>query len=47
MRVLFSMRKRETPRTVLISSHLLSDLERVVSHVLFLREGRAALRGLG
>lgn len=43
MRVLFSMRKRETPRTVLISSHLLSDLERVVSHVLFLREGRVQL----
>jgi ABC-2 type transport system ATP-binding protein len=43
MRVLFSMRQRETPRTVLISSHLLSDLERVVTHVLFLREGRVQL----
>lgn len=27
-------------RTVLISSHLLSDLERVVTHVAFIREGR-------
>lgn len=43
MRVLFSMRQRETPRTVLISSHLLSDLERVVTHVLFLREGQVQL----
>lgn len=43
MRVLFSARQRETPRTVLISSHLLSDLERVVTHVLFLREGRVQL----
>lgn len=30
-------------RSVLISSHLLSDLERVVSHVMFLREGRIQL----
>lgn len=43
MRVLFSARQREAPRTVLISSHLLSDLERVVTHVLFLREGRVQL----
>ncbi len=31
------------PRTVLISSHILSDLERVVSHVAFLRDGRLQL----
>jgi ABC-2 type transport system ATP-binding protein len=30
-------------RTVLISSHLLSDLERVVTHVAFLRDGRLQL----
>ena len=30
-------------RTVLISSHLLSDLERVVTHVAFMREGRLQL----
>jgi ABC-2 type transport system ATP-binding protein len=33
------------PRSVLISSHLLSDLERVVSHVVFLRSGRVQLAG--
>ncbi|RTL44456.1 MAG: ABC transporter ATP-binding protein [Burkholderiales bacterium] len=43
MRLLFTSRQREAPRTVLISSHLLSDLERVVTHVLFLREGRVQL----
>jgi ABC-2 type transport system ATP-binding protein len=31
------------PRTVLISSHLLSDLERVVTHVAFMRDGRIQL----
>jgi len=31
------------PRTVLISSHLLSDLERVVTHVAFMRDGRLQL----
>ena len=30
-------------RTVLISSHLLADLERVVTHVAFIREGRLQL----
>ncbi len=30
-------------RTVLISSHLLTDLERVVTHIAFLREGRLQL----
>lgn len=43
MRALFAMRRKLAPRTVLVSSHLLSDLERVVSHVLFLREGRVQL----
>ena len=43
MRALFAMRRKAAPRTVLISSHLLTDLERVVSHVLFLREGRLQL----
>ncbi|MEO7106000.1 MAG: ABC transporter ATP-binding protein [Rhodoferax sp.] len=33
----------ERPRTVLISSHLLTDLERVVTHVAFVREGRLQL----
>ncbi|MEO6276696.1 ABC transporter ATP-binding protein [Roseateles sp.] len=43
MRALFAMRRKPGPRTVLVSSHLLSDLERVVSHVMFLREGRLQL----
>ncbi|MFG6465611.1 ABC transporter ATP-binding protein [Roseateles sp. BYS87W] len=43
MRALFALRRKATPRTVLVSSHLLSDLERVVSHVMFLREGRLQL----
>jgi ABC-2 type transport system ATP-binding protein len=30
-------------RTIIISSHLLNDLERVVSHVAFMREGRLQL----
>jgi ABC-2 type transport system ATP-binding protein len=30
-------------RTIVISSHLLTDLERVVSHVAFMREGRLQL----
>lgn len=36
---------RDQPRTVLISSHLLTDLERVVTHVAFLRRGRLQLFG--
>ena len=43
LRALFALRQREVPRTVLISSHLLSDLERIVSHVLFMRDGRRQL----
>ena len=37
MRALFAESAGET--TIVISSHLLSDLERVVSHVAFIREG--------
>lgn len=44
MRSLFERRwSTQGQRTVLISSHLLSDLERVVSHVAFMREGRIQL----
>ena len=43
MRALFEYRDSERPRTVVISSHLLSDLERVVTHVAFMREGRIQL----
>jgi ABC-2 type transport system ATP-binding protein len=43
MRALFDRVEREDPRTVIISSHLLSDLERVVSHVAFMRQGRIQL----
>lgn len=41
MRELFA--DADEKRSVLISSHLLNDLERVVSHVLFLREGHIQL----
>jgi ABC-2 type transport system ATP-binding protein len=40
MRAIFSSAEPERERTILISSHILSDLERVVSHVAFIREGR-------
>ena len=43
MRALFDQRSSERQRTVIISSHLLSDLERVVTHVAFMREGRIQL----
>lgn len=44
MRSLFERRDAEgPPRTVLISSHLLTDLERVVTHVAFLRAGQLQL----
>jgi ABC-2 type transport system ATP-binding protein len=44
MRALFERRGADQPpRTVLISSHLLNDLERVVTHVAFLREGQLQL----
>ena len=42
MQAIFDTQKQ---RTVLISSHLLADLERIVSHVAFLREGRIQLVG--
>lgn len=42
MRALFDGDDAGT-RSVLISSHLLADLERVVSHVMFMREGRIQL----
>lgn len=45
MRALFTGHDGERARTVLLSSHLLSDLSRVVSHVVFLREGRVQLFG--
>ncbi|WP_256078408.1 ABC transporter ATP-binding protein [Massilia sp. YIM B04103] len=41
MRSLFDGEDGE--RTVLISSHILSDLERVVSHLAFIREGKLQL----
>jgi ABC-2 type transport system ATP-binding protein len=44
MRSLFERRDSALPpRTVLISSHLLTDLERVVTHVAFMHEGRIQL----
>ena len=44
MRTLFERRwTDQPPRTVLVSSHLLADLERVVSHVAFVCEGRVQL----
>lgn len=44
MRTLFERRWINQPaRTILVSSHLLTDLERVVTHVAFLREGRLQL----
>jgi len=44
MRTLFAYREDgAAPRTVLISSHQLGDLERVVSHVAFMRAGRIQL----
>ena len=44
MRALFERRGADQPpRTVILSSHLLNDLERVVTHVAFLREGRLQL----
>jgi ABC-2 type transport system ATP-binding protein len=46
MRLLFEGdTQREHPRTALLSSHLLTDLERVVSHLVFLRDGRVQMQG--
>jgi ABC-2 type transport system ATP-binding protein len=43
MRALFDLEPDACNRTTLISSHLLGDLERIVSHVIFLRAGRVQL----
>jgi ABC-2 type transport system ATP-binding protein len=45
MRALFGTLtgEEEHERTVIISSHILSDLERVVSHLAFMRDGRLQL----
>ena len=43
MRALFDLEADAPRRTTLISSHLLGDLERIVSHVIFLRAGRVQL----
>jgi ABC-2 type transport system ATP-binding protein len=43
MRALFDLEAGANHRTTLISSHLLGDLERIVSHVIFLRAGRVQL----
>lgn len=44
MRSLFERRAPDqAPRTVVISSHLLTDLERVVTHVAFMHQGRLQL----
>lgn len=40
LRALFERRDGQDARTVILSSHLLTDLERVASHVLFLRDGK-------
>jgi ABC-2 type transport system ATP-binding protein len=46
LRALFDTdRDDEKPVTVVISSHLLDDLERVVTHLLFLDRGRLQLMG--
>ena len=46
LRALFeSDRSDEKPLTVVISSHLLEDLERVATHLLFLERGRVQLMG--
>jgi ABC-2 type transport system ATP-binding protein len=39
LRALFERGDGQDARTVVLSSHLLTDLERVASHVLFLRDG--------
>ncbi len=45
MCALFERAPHRPGRSIVISSHLLSDLERVVSHVAFLRDGRLQLMG--
>ena len=43
MRAMFGARAEERERTIVISSHILTDLERVVSHVAFMRHGALQL----
>lgn len=43
MRAMFGAREEERERTIVISSHILTDLERVVSHVAFMRSGALQL----
>ena len=44
MRAIFGDRaQNKEPRTMIISSHILSDLERVVTHVAFMRQGKIQL----
>lgn len=41
MRAIFDDRgPNKEPRTMVISSHILSDLERVITHILFMRKGK-------
>ncbi|MBQ0936582.1 ABC transporter ATP-binding protein [Ideonella paludis] len=44
MRLLFEWdTERAAPRTVVISSHLLSDLERVITHLVMLKDGQVVI----
>ena len=43
MRAMFGARAEGRERTIVISSHILTDLERVVSHVAFMRNGALQL----
>lgn len=43
MRAMFGTRDDTRERTIVISSHILTDLERVVSHVAFMRHGALQL----
>lgn len=45
MRALFERAPHRPDRSIVISSHLLTDLERVVTHVAFLRDGHLQLMG--
>jgi len=43
MRAMFGARAEHRERTIIVSSHILTDLERVVSHVAFMRRGALQL----
>lgn len=43
MRAMFGTRAEHGERTIVVSSHILTDLERVVSHVVFMRRGKLQL----